>query len=151
MINKKKNQKPIEIDAHFRYKCPNTNCGCTHWLTFKETQTKNFKVVCDCGSIFKPKQIATIKIKYYQPIEPVIETNNPVIVTEPKIEPPKQEPQIPEKMLAICSKTLIDYGFTQKEAHNLLRQSFILNPTDSAFDLINYTLNMLGNIDDSNS
>lgn len=148
---KKKNQKPIEIDAYLKYKCPNSSCGYNHWLTLKETQTKNFKVVCDCGSVFKPKQIHKIKIKYYSdPIIPEVKTET--VVTQQESEQPiRPEPQIPEKMLKICSKTLIDYGFTQKEAHNLLRQSFILQPTESPFELINNTLTMLGTLDDTNS
>ena len=59
-----KNQKPISLDVHLKYRCPNNNCGYEHWLSLLETQTKNFKIVCDCGTVFKPKKIKTLKIIY---------------------------------------------------------------------------------------
>jgi len=63
-INKKKNLRPIEFEASFKYKCPNNDCGYHHWLYLKEVQTKNFKVVCECGTVFKPKRIKNLTIEY---------------------------------------------------------------------------------------
>lgn len=59
-----KNQRPINTDVHLEYKCPNSNCAYSHWLSLLETQTKNFKVVCDCGTVFQPDRIKNISIKY---------------------------------------------------------------------------------------
>lgn len=61
---KKKNQKPIEIDVSFKYNCPNKICEITHWLFLRQAQTQNFKVVCECGTVFKPKQVKTVQIVY---------------------------------------------------------------------------------------
>lgn len=61
---KLKNQKPIDIDVSLKYICPNANCKFHHWLFLREAQTKNFKIVCDCGTIFKPKRIQNIEIVY---------------------------------------------------------------------------------------
>lgn len=152
---KKKNQKPIEIDAHLKYRCPNPSCGYDHWLNLIESQTKNFKVVCYCGQIFKPKQIDKIKIKYCitnkkqtkkeqtqtEPIES-IQQPAPVTVT--------QKP-ISERLLFICSRTLMNYGFTKSEAHELLKQSYILNPTEQPLELMNNTLIMIGKINDTDN
>lgn len=144
MINNiQKNQKPIDIDAHLKYRCPNVRCNSDIWLTLKEAQTKNFKVVCDyCDTIFKPKRIVKIKIEYYKKSK--IITNSIETPIEQKIE--IQQPQISERLLTLCSKTLMDYGFTKQEAHDLLRQNYILNPTEQPFELIQNTLKTLGNI-----
>jgi len=63
MLKKKvQSQKPIEHDIHLKYKCP--TCDQHHWLAFREAKTKNFKVVCDCNTVFKVKRISAFKIKY---------------------------------------------------------------------------------------
>lgn len=141
-----KNQKPIDIDAHLKYRCPNIKCNGDTWLSLKETQIRNFKVVCDyCNKIFKPKRIAHIKIKYYKNVKPIDQVSE--IIIETKTE--SQQPQISERLLTLCSKTLTDYGFTKQEAHDLLRQNYILNPTEQPFELIQNTLKTLGNIHDT--
>lgn len=60
-------QKPIELDVSLKYKCPNIDCNINHWLFLREAKTKNFKVVCDCGTSFKPKRIKNIKVIYSKP------------------------------------------------------------------------------------
>lgn len=64
MKTKKKIQKPIEIDVSLRYKCINNNCNFDHWIFLREAKTKNFKIVCECGEIFRPKRIKTIEVVY---------------------------------------------------------------------------------------
>jgi hypothetical protein len=138
-----KSQKPIEIDAHLRYVCKNPDCGYTHWLSLKETQTKDFKVVCDCGRIFKPKRVLNVKIVYRQ-------------------KPKKQQDEQPQKQhfvnlsdiarqeeldidtLNKCVKILVGYGFTKSESEQLLRNSFSSNPTNDCASLIKQTLESLG-------
>lgn len=143
-IMKKKNQKPIEIDAYLKYRCPYLNCGQNHWLTLKESQTKKFKIVCDCGNILIPKRIDKIKIKYVDDKRNIIKEKSLIEAKQETIEAP-----IPERLLVICSKTLTDYGFTTNEAHSLLKQSYVLNPTDNPLELINNTLKIIGNIDNA--
>lgn len=58
-----KNLKPIEIDLHLKYQCP--QCNTYHWLSQSEAKTENFKIVCDCSSVLMPKKISRIKIKYH--------------------------------------------------------------------------------------
>lgn len=62
MNKTQKLQKPIDADIHLKYRCK--KCGIDHWLSFKEASTKNFKVVCYCGSVFKVKQLSGFKFKY---------------------------------------------------------------------------------------
>ncbi len=57
-------QKPIEVDVSLKYKCPNNDCGFDHWLFIRQAKTKNFKIVCECGTVFKPKRIKTIEVVY---------------------------------------------------------------------------------------
>ena len=142
-----KNQKAIEIDAHLRYVCKNPDCGYTHWLSLKEAQTKNFKVVCDCGVVFKPKQVLKVKIVYEQPKQ------------KKEIETPKQVPtqqcfvnlsaiakeiELDIDTLNKCVKILVGYGFTKTESEQLLKNSFSSNPTDDCATLIKQTLESFG-------
>jgi hypothetical protein len=150
---KKKNLKPIDIDASLKYRCPETDCGRDHWLSLKETQTKNFKVVCYCGNIFKPQRIKNIKIFYVQKQENKQQLSmDDIKNVDPQSENKIQSltPTISDRLISLCSKTFMDYGFTKKEAEELLRQSYILYPTENALELINYTLKMIGHIDDTN-
>lgn len=143
----KKTLKPIEIDAHLKYRCPNSKCGQEHWLNLIESQIKNFKIVCSCGDILKPKQIKNIKVKYV--VKHIPQQNNIQETITPEQPEPQIENPISERLLLICCKTLTDYGFTKKEAFDLLKQSYIQNPTEQPLELINNTLVLIGKLDDT--
>ena len=134
----KKNQKPIEIDAHFRYKCPSPKCGYDHWLSLKETQTKNFKVVCDCGKIFKPKRIKKIKLLFEKTT--IIKASN--IVSEQISDKPKII-TVPVDMKNSCARLLIGYGFTKDEAFLLIEKAYVKHPVTSGSLLVKYILQNL--------
>jgi uncharacterized protein YbcC (UPF0753/DUF2309 family) len=138
---KKKNQKPIEIDAHFKYRCPKSNCGFDHWLSLKECQTKDFKIVCDCGFVFKPKKISKIKIVY-----------SDIKLVENKEQPAKiiEKPKIPVDFKNDCGKLLISYGFTKEEAIGLCEKAFEKNPVNSSGLLIKYILQNLEQLNVNN-
>jgi uncharacterized protein YbcC (UPF0753/DUF2309 family) len=138
---KKKNQKPIEIDAHFKYRCPKSNCGFDHWLSLKECQTKDFKIVCDCGFVFKPKKISNIKIVY-----------SDIKLVENKEQPAKiiEKPKIPVDFKNDCGKLLISYGFTKEEAIGLCEKAFEKNPVNSSGLLIKYILQNLEQLNVNN-
>jgi len=145
MIKKKlKNQKPIEIDAHFKYRCPKSNCGFDHWLSLKESQTKDFKVVCDCGYIFKPKRISKIKIVYVD-IQPV-----PQPVKPPEPEKVIEKPKIPIDLSNSCVKLLVSYGFTKDESVSLCEKAFEENPVAHSGTLIKYILQNLEQLNVNN-
>lgn len=88
MKTKTNNQKPIEVDVSLKYKCPNNDCGFDHWLFLRQAKTKNFKIVCECGTIFKPKRIKTIEVVYATPrsvkknLEPVENSDTTSVVPE---------------------------------------------------------------------
>lgn len=132
MKTKKKTERPIEIDAHFKYKCPNDSCGYFHWLSLQEAQTKNFKIVCDCGNVFKPKRIKTLEIIFEQ---------TAIIKTE-QIKPVQQK--IDFDLIKICVNVLVGYGFTDTESEELLIKCHKQKPDLESADLIKFALQSFG-------
>lgn len=129
----KKNQKPIEYDIHLKYRCPNSNCEQIHWLSLLEAKTKNFKVVCDCGCIFKPKQVSNFKLLYNkQPKPSKIQHNK------------SDETQIDQTLLQKTIQILIGYGFTQQEANDLIVKTYSKSPTTDCATLVKNCLIILG-------
>jgi hypothetical protein len=143
MKTKKKNLKPIDLDIHFKYRCTNSKCNYDHWLTLKETQTKDFKIVCDCGCVLRVKLISKIKILYAPPKQKTQEkpTKQIEIVHKPKIRVDLQ---------AKCVKLLCGYGFTKDESLILTDKAFERNPTGEAGSLIKYILQNLGELNVNN-
>jgi hypothetical protein len=140
---KQKNQKPIEVDAYLKYRCPLSKCGYDHWLSLKETKTKNFKIVCECGSILIPKQISKLNIVYTE--------DNSVSATEP----PEQikiieKPKIPIDFKNNCVRVLVGYGFTKEESIDLCEKAFEKNPVNSSGLLIKYILQNLEELNVNN-
>lgn len=132
MKTKQKKEKPIEIDAHFKYRCPKLDCGYFHWLSLNEAQTKNFKIVCDCGTIFSPKRVKKLKILF---VESMPASNNKIEHIEQKI-----DIDLVEK----CVSVLVGYGFTDIESKDLLMKSHKQNPNLGSADLIKFTLQSFG-------
>lgn len=115
--NKIKRQKPIDTDLHFKYICPNTDCLDVHWLSLKETQTKHFKVVCDCGEVFAVKRIKDITINYKTKISTQHKGNNT---------------QQDDQFINHAIKTLLGFGFSNEEASRMVADEYhrtaITNP-----------------------
>lgn len=133
----KRNQKPISLDLHLRYRCSNVDCGYYHWLSLKETQTKNFKVVCDCGTVFIPKRIQQVKVKYHKKkIKPKIkEQKETKTVIKNSIEP---------SVLEKCVRALIQYGFTKLESEDLVNRSFEIVQKNDVSLIIKKSLELIG-------
>lgn len=132
MKKKKINLKPIDIDLHLKYRCPNSKCNANHWLSLQESKTPKFKIVCDsCGLVSRPKVIHKVKILYKK-------STKPKIHEQPIQEPEK--PTIPQNFLDDGTKTLMNYGFTKTEAITLLTKSFENNTSANLSDLMRYIL-----------
>lgn len=148
----KKNQKPIEIDAQFRFKCPDVNCGYDYWLSLKQCQTKNFKIVCDCGIVFKPKKIVKIKILYSKNTNPktqkTVNENNKQSSQILKKEPNRIE--ITSSYRDIIVKKLEKYGFTESECVSLATKAYSINPVNSQSDFIKYILENITILENNN-
>lgn len=138
-----RNQKPIEIDCHIKYLCPNNKCNQFHWLSLAESRTKDFIIVCGCGESFKVKQIDKIRIRYKQHINSK-KNEPPVAQTETlEIEElPVPDPNLfdAKDFINDCAYSLVSFGFSQKEAINLLTQSYNKHPTQNHTELIKQTL-----------
>lgn len=126
-------QKPIDINCHLEYKCPNNECLYTHWLSLKECKIKNFKVVCDCGEIFKPKQIQKITIKYKQK------------KSSQKREPKKKKDSdfVPVDILEQCVKVLLGYGFSKSESETLIKSAYKKAHDPTVLNIIKIALSSL--------
>jgi hypothetical protein len=131
-IRKKKNLKPIDTDVHLKYRCPNEDCGSLHWLSLKESQTKNFKIVCDCGSVFTPKRVKNININYCQ-----ITSNNTDQTAD-------EQQKIDLDLIKNCVTILVGYGFTNQESEEILIKSHRQNPKLGSVELIKFALQSIG-------
>lgn len=147
MIKHKKILKPIDIDAHFKYRCP--KCNIEHWVSLKEAKTKNFKVVCDCSKVFIPKRIAKIKIIYdkSQPAKKIVDSQTTKIETISSNNNDYNKEvvaDINQDLLEKCQTILVGYGFTRSEASKLIKQTYYTNPSEDAVLLVKLALKSFG-------
>ena len=129
-----KKNKPVDIDLHLKYLCP--NCGATCWLSLRECKTVGYINVCDmCHDTFKVKTIDKITIQYKnhkKPVEKSIEKNqNTNIIFDPDT-----------RLKSISS--LVGYGFTQKEASELVDDTFDIFKTNDIGILVKESLKLFG-------
>jgi Holliday junction resolvasome RuvABC DNA-binding subunit len=124
-----KNQKPIDIDLHLKYECQ--QCSTIHWLSLKEVQTKNFKVICDCNLVIKPKTIKKIKLLYSKKS------------VKQQLQKDSSE-EISLDLLEKCVTILLGYGFEKQESESLIKQCYLSNPNINCVDLIKLVLKSFG-------
>lgn len=137
-----KKLKPIDADIHLKYRCPNPDCHIDHWLSLLETQTKNFKVVCDCGTIFLPKRISKIKTIYSKKPKQVPSVESSIESTKEKTI--EKTNTIDRAILDSSSAVLCVYGFTKKEAIDLILEAYDKNPTEDSGELVKLALKIFG-------
>ena len=135
---KNKRLRPIDQDVHLKYRC--LKCSVDHWLSIKETQTKGFMIVCDCGEILRVKLVEKIDIIYQQ--TPKKETPLPVVIETPA--PEKIIETIPLDLLTQSCTILLGYGFDIIEAEILLVSTFNEKPIYTCVDLIKQALKNFG-------
>jgi DNA-directed RNA polymerase subunit RPC12/RpoP len=127
-MKRNKSLKPTDYDIHLKYIC--SACGNIHWLSWNESKTKNFKIVCDCGEVFKVRRVESFKIEYYKKTKTV---NTATTTTT-----------IPTDLLKKSVKTLISYGFTESEASSMVSDSYNKHPVNDLVLLIKQTLEYFG-------
>lgn len=113
-------QKPIDFDIFLKYICP--SCQNDHWIKYLAATTKNFKVVCDCGTVFKIKRIYDFKLKFA------------------KKNKEKKSNQIPDDLLKESIRILCEYGFDREEAKALVEKAYIEHPAESVSELVKQSL-----------
>lgn len=126
--------KPVDIDLHLKYLCP--NCGAICWLSLRETKTVGYISVCDiCHDTFKVKTIDKITIQYKhnkKQIEKPIEKNEKTtIIFDPDT-----------RLKSVDS--LVKYGFTNKEASELVQDAFDIFKTNDIAILVKESLKLFG-------
>ena len=125
--------KPIDIDLHLKYLCP--NCGAICWLSLRESKTVGYINVCDiCHDTFKVKTIHKIIIQYKnnKSVGKAIEKNQKTsIIFDPDT-----------RLKSISS--LVGYGFTQKEASELVDDTFDIFKTNDIGILVKESLKLFG-------
>lgn len=131
-----KNQKPVGLDIHLKYRCPNHDCGYIHWISLLEAQTQNFKIVCDCGIVFKPKKINKVQILYAKknPVKSKIPVHRDENQTTNIVNSPS------ETILKKAVSYLTSLGFTEPEAINALNKTYSKQPTNNISTWIKNTL-----------
>lgn len=122
MKTKSKIQKPTDIDASFKYRCP--NCSLDHWLFLREAKTKNYKVVCECGCVFRPKTISKLLIVYSNKKE-------------------KSE-SMPVDTLNQCVKNLCDLGFDRSQSVELLKLAYKTTHLTDIGSLVKEAIKLFG-------
>lgn len=133
-IHNKKNQKPIELDVHFKYRC--YNCSLDHWLSYNQVRTKNYKIVCDCGAVSRPKRINKIKILYTS-VKKERQSAGSSLLHQQAI-------TAPTELINKCSSVLTNYGFTKEESSELLTKAYKKQPTEDHKVLIKIALSLIG-------
>ena len=127
-MKKIKIQKPIDTDVSLKYNCP--TCNLEHWLFLREAQTKNYRVVCDCGTVFKPKRVNRIKILYAS-------LDKPKEIVEEKSD-------IPVDVLDQSVKILCDHGFSKRESVDLVKRAFSVEHSLSVISLVKTAIKLFG-------
>lgn len=116
-------QKPIEFDISFKYICE--QCQASHWLFYREVQTVDFKVVCECGKIFYPQIIKNIDIVYL---------DNSLTTSE------SPEVDIVEQSV----RMMTTLGYSKQESMAMIKQSMSKIHFDNYKDLVKYSLKHFG-------
>lgn len=87
--------RPIEVDAHLKYSCP--ECSSFHWVSVKAARVPNYIMVCEtCGSASFVETIRELNIVYRK---------------EPTESSGSEKETIPKKLLSICLKSMKAYGY----------------------------------------
>lgn len=115
--------EPSDIDAHFKYICKDESCLLEHWVSLKEARTKNFKIVCDCGSVYHTKRVTKLAVVYKRK-----STNKDLC------------PEVLNK----CVTALKTYGFDEKESENLIKRAFESTKNTDIGLLIKLSLKLFG-------
>jgi hypothetical protein len=134
---KKKIQKPIEIDVSLRYRCPDNDCGFDHWIFLREAKTKNFKIVCECGTIFKPKRIKTIEV-VYATVESVKKSMDSTQCSDTIVDVPK--------CVVRAIKMMISLGYDEKDAQKHIMLVYNSEQIEDAGILVKKAISNIGGL-----
>lgn len=130
-----KTLKPTEIDAQFKYRCIDPDCGSEQWLFLNQVKVRGFKLVCDCGAVYSVKPISDIKIKYIKKIKKI----NPQASTT---DDDKSNSSL--EYISKACKVLEHYGFASKEAKELIHKVHDITECTDSMLLVKDALKLFG-------
>lgn len=131
---KSKYYEPSGADVYLKYVCPNGDCLDVQWITLKESQTKNYKIVCDCcGKVYRPKRVKKINVVFDE--DSVFKTEN---TTKP------QQEKSDTKFLDDAINTLIRFGFDKSEATAMITQEWEKTGITNPATLVKLSLDFFG-------
>jgi len=129
-------QKPTNIDCYLEYTCPKKSCSYKVWITLGEAKVKNFKIVCDCGQVYRPKRIQNLNITY---------SNIHKSKRIPKV--PKNSPTdingVPVDIMEACVTILDGYGFVRTESIKLVSQAYFSCEDKTTIGILKKALTLL--------
>lgn len=122
-MKKKKNKfvRPIDVEVYIKYRCNNKKCEMNHWISFAEAKTPNYRIVCDCGKVLRPKPVSKIKIVY-----------------------PKKNKTNLDKILDESYKALSHYGFSKQESDHYTKIAFSNLQTNDIGSLVKEAIKIFG-------
>jgi hypothetical protein len=114
-----------------------------------EAKTKNFKIVCHCSKVFKPKRIVKLKIQYADdPVKVKNTIDNQTVVQNQSDTNLDKELSTPEQVEQItlnkCTSILVDYGFTESESIELVNKAYSILQSNDCGQLIKHALKSFG-------
>lgn len=130
-----KNLRPIELNVHLKYTCP--NCSVEHWLSLQEAKTRGYLIVCDCDTVLKVKTIDFLKVKFYKKQKSTKPVERESVVESTKID---------VDLLSKCCTILNSYGYEKSEVEDLIIKTYENNPTTDIKTLVKNTLMNIGDI-----
>lgn len=147
-----KNLKPIEYDIHLKYLC---RCGEHHWLSFDEASEKDFIIVCGCNSLLKVKPLSGIVVKYKEnkkskKIDHTTKqkellfnhSNN----EKKDIINDKTQKELPENLINTCSNLLVTFGYSKREAIDLIKDFYSKNNNIEYSKFVKSLLSSIGEL-----
>jgi len=142
-MEKRKIQRiePAGHDIALKYVCPNPSCLFIHWTSLRESQTKNFKMVCDCGNVFIAKRIRDVTINY------VCDEKKKEVDSLPIAESPADttiEDADDLHFLEEAQKTLVKFGFAEREAEYMIFKEYEKSGSTNPATLVKMSLDFFG-------
>lgn len=151
--------KPVSTDINYEYVC--TKCGCNHWISHREACAKNFRIICDCNIVIKPKRILDVKIVYVKSKkqnsressatlekEEITTGEKSAEILDGVVDDTKPYIELDNHTLNEASRILIGYGYEENEADTLIRKAFDLYKQNDIAALVKLALKGFGENDD---
>lgn len=132
--------EPAGHDIALKYVCPNPSCLFVHWTSLRESQTKNFKMVCDCGTVFIAKRIRDITINYV----PDKKKEDSLRIVENPPESIIKEEDDDLCFLEEAKKTLVKFGFDKREAEYMIIKEYQKSGSKNPATLVKMSLDFFG-------